>query len=124
MPIKDLEARRKYARDWRRKRFKEDPEFREREKARVKRNRVNAKKRAAILIAAFRKNGCENCPENDPSCLAAHHRDPAEKEFTIALAIHDKFSPKRLKPELEKCVCLCFNCHAKAHAALKAAQTG
>lgn len=56
---------------------------------------------------------CSHCPENDPCCLEFHHPD-SNKEFNIS----DKkrhLSWIRLKTEIDKCIVLCRNCHAKEH---------
>jgi superfamily II DNA helicase RecQ len=68
------------------------------------------------LIADFRKSGCAVCKEPDHSCLCAHHRNPKSKELTIGEVVNRSVSPRRVRKELAKCVCLCLNCHAKLHA--------
>ena len=56
---------------------------------------------------------CEKCGETRPEVLDFHHRNPAEKDFTIGR------SPIRteesLMVEIEKCVVLCSNCHREFH---------
>lgn len=48
--------------------------------------------------------------------LQFHHRNPDEKEFTIA---HCKlYSFDKIKSELDKCDLLCANCHAEIHGKL------
>lgn len=49
--------------------------------------------------------------------LDFHHLNPEEKDFTIA-SNNTKFRLEQLKPELDKCVLLCRNCHAELHAGL------
>lgn len=39
--------------------------------------------------------------------------NPAEKDFDVFQSVK---SFKRLKPELDKCILLCANCHRKRHA--------
>ena len=68
-----------------------------------------------MRLAWFRRDGCRLCGEREPLCLAAHHTDPAAKEFNIGEAVANKVGVKRITAELAKCVCLCHNCHAKVH---------
>lgn len=52
-------------------------------------------------------------------CLDAldfHHRDPKEKGFQISGMFNRSF--KKLRPELDKCVLVCANCHREIHAGL------
>lgn len=59
---------------------------------------------------------CLICPENDPSCLDFHHKDPNEKDFQVS-QIAD-VSKERFLAEIAKCAVLCANCHRKLHAGL------
>jgi hypothetical protein len=57
---------------------------------------------------------CKICGYN--KCNAAlqfHHKNPAEKDFTISMATSWGF--EKIKSELDKCVLLCANCHAEVH---------
>jgi hypothetical protein len=51
--------------------------------------------------------------------LVAHHRNPEEKEGNVARMVNDGTGLKRFRQELEKCLCLCCNCHAKVHAGVE-----
>jgi hypothetical protein len=61
--------------------------------------------------------GCSKCGDKRPYVLDFHHKDPQEKEFSIS----DKARASLvvLSKELEKCVCLCANCHREEHYLLK-----
>lgn len=51
------------------------------------------------------------------NCLAAlefHHRDPAEKEFTVA-KLNTAILTESIKKELDKCDLVCSNCHKELH---------
>lgn len=78
-----------------------------------------AKKRQAELRDWYReiKAGlsCQECGESHPATLQFHHRDPAEKELSIAGAMSMGWSKKRVLSEIDKCDVLCANCHAKKH---------
>ena len=56
------------------------------------------------------------CGETEPVCLDFHHIDPNEKDFTIGK--HRNKSKENLMKEIEKCVCICANCHRKIHAGI------
>lgn len=62
------------------------------------------------------KTPCIVCGESEPVCIDFHHPNPNEKDFTIGK--HRSRSRETLKHEIDKCVCLCANCHRKVHAGL------
>ena len=83
---------------------------------RSKKNSAKYAKRNAKIINAFKYNGCSLCNEKEICCLHAHHLNPNEKEYNIArMQFH---SVKTLMIELNKCMCVCANCHLKIHAGL------
>ena len=57
---------------------------------------------------------CCICGENNSSCLDFHHIDGKEKEFNISTKTES--SKKQILEEINKCACLCANCHRKHHA--------
>ena len=58
---------------------------------------------------------CIECGEDHPACLTFHHRDPNEKDCSIAHMMSCRRSKKAILEEIEKCDCLCSNCHLKLH---------
>lgn len=58
---------------------------------------------------------CCVCGESDPACLDFHHIDPSEKDFALSDSVGVRGKAKLLE-ELNKCACLCANCHRKYHA--------
>jgi hypothetical protein len=56
---------------------------------------------------------CQECGENHPACLDFHHEDD-NKEANIS-AMSFSGNKEKLLKELEKCICLCSNCHRKLH---------
>jgi 5-methylcytosine-specific restriction endonuclease McrA len=58
---------------------------------------------------------CALCPESDEVALDFHHFDPSKKEFAIYRVASSGVGWKKVVIELEKCVCLCANCHRKVH---------
>lgn len=59
--------------------------------------------------------GCIYCGEKDFRVLTFHHRNPADKEFTIA---DGWCTIKQFIVEIEKCDVTCRNCHNIADAVL------
>ncbi len=58
--------------------------------------------------------GCCVCGESDDCCLDFHHpNDDKDKGVSYCIAVK---SLKRLVNEINKCVCVCSNCHRKIHA--------
>ena len=57
---------------------------------------------------------CCVCGESESSCLDFHHLDVAEKEFDISTK--SDCSKNKILEEINKCACLCANCHRKHHA--------
>ena len=89
----------------------------------LKRNIVRPRKSKKIRKNYYRdvkqkaldyKGGkCETCGYNKSYwALDFHHKDPSQKDFTIA---GGNKSFETLKPELDKCSLLCKNCHAEEH---------
>jgi len=84
----------------------------------VKVNQKRYRQQIAELVTKFREHGCRFCPEKATCCLSAHHLDPAKKDFSISQAGNKGASLEKVVAELEKCICVCHNCHAKIHAGL------
>jgi hypothetical protein len=118
MPIKDLEARRAYRREYQRRRYATDPKFKARHVELAKRSDKERDQIVRGLIASFKTSGCLLCGEEESCCLSVHHRDPEEKGFNLGDVRRMKPGADRVAAELVKCVCLCHNCHAKVHAGL------
>jgi predicted HNH restriction endonuclease len=62
------------------------------------------------------KTKCIICGESEPVCLDFHHINSEDKEFTISK--HRNRNKEWLLTEINKCVCLCANCHRKVHAGI------
>ena len=118
MPLKDREARKAYHREYMRNRFQADPAFKARQLDRISRNSEKYKQESDAEIKMFRSAGCALCGETEPVCLSAHHVDQNAKDFNIGDAAKKGMSPAKVREELQKCVCLCHNCHSKVHAGL------
>lgn len=61
--------------------------------------------------------GCCSCFEKNAACLDMHHLDVGTKDDVIStLATRKNIS--KLVEELNKCICVCANCHRKIHAGM------
>jgi len=72
------------------------------------------KKRLADISPALDKyrSNCEKCGESRLYLIDFHHINPSEKLFTIG---DGKHTPKQITEEVNKCICLCKNCHWEFH---------
>lgn len=59
-----------------------------------------------------KKIKCCKCGESDPCCLEFHH--VKLKTMSISHAVKN-MKPDKFKEELNKCICVCSNCHKKIH---------
>ena len=76
------------------------------------------KKKLKDEIIQYLGGQCLHCGIKD-SCTAiydVHHCDPTKKDFNPAQRMHKSFEV--LKPELDKCILLCVNCHRREHVRL------
>lgn len=69
----------------------------------------------AWLTAFKTSQKCASCPENHIACLVFHHLDPTLKEISLGDVIRRGWGLKKILREVEKCIILCGNCHAKLH---------
>lgn len=68
--------------------------------------------------AAYLGGCCSQCGYNRyAAALELHHRDPSAKEFSLCYSKSTTFD--KIKPELNKCILLCANCHREEHARQK-----
>ena len=59
---------------------------------------------------------CAKCGYNEyPTALDFHHLDPSKKDTTVARMTANNYSLNRTLEEIDKCVCLCANCHRVFH---------
>jgi hypothetical protein len=84
----------------------------------ARRKQINERKQKLIEWYREYKSTlkCSKCPENHPSCIQFHHLDPKKKDITISEAFkHHGWSKERFLKEVDKCIVVCANCHAKIH---------
>lgn len=59
------------------------------------------------------KTPCAKCGEDKLYLLDFHHIDPSIKCFTIGNSYRG--NDEKIQKEVEKCICLCANCHREFH---------
>lgn len=80
----------------------------------VQRSRNRLKQRAL----SYKGGKCQVCGYNKyPGALEFHHLNPNEKDFGIASKGYTR-SWEKVKEELDKCICVCSNCHKEIHAGI------
>jgi len=62
-----------------------------------------------------REHKCVRCGCTDWRVLEFHHRNPADKKFSIFFAIHNRYSIPAVQREIDKTVVVCANCHRIIH---------
>ena len=75
--------------------------------------------RARSFLNEIKSRGCAICDEKEVACMDFHHLDPKKKDFLLSRITNgDITSIKRIKKEVQKCACICSNCHRKVHVGL------
>ena len=66
------------------------------------------------LCIEYKGGKCEKCGyDKYDGALEFHHLDPSKKDFAISKK-KAKYIDS-LKPELDKCILVCANCHRELH---------
>ncbi len=98
--------------------------YRDEKKYKIKKRKSNSdaviKKRKKLKENAviYKGGACCICGYNKYfGALEFHHLDPSEKDFSISTSGTTR-SWERIKSELNKCICVCANCHREIHAGL------
>lgn len=113
MPYTDKEKAKEYSRQYHLKTWSLR-KIRHRDLKQLRRDKLSE------WLRTYKANlSCEKCSESHPSCLDFHHINSATKEGTISNMISEGYSTKTILSEIEKCIILCKNCHAKIHYKIK-----
>lgn len=68
-------------------------------------------------LISYKGGKCQCCGYSKcTQALEFHHLDPSQKDFTISGGTK---SFEKLKPEVDKCILVCANCHREIHAGLR-----
>lgn len=70
----------------------------------------------AQILEYLASHPCSICGESDPVVLEFHHRDPKNKDDTVASLVRIRASSAKVMAEIEKCDVLCANCHKRVTA--------
>lgn len=84
------------------------------EKMRQRKHYNKRKAQATEYLGGY----CAHCGVDDITLLDFHHTSRKDKEYQISAKLK-RFSFKRLRKELDKCILLCANCHRKEHAKIE-----
>ena len=74
------------------------------------------RKNLKVKAVDYKGGQCEICGYN--KCMEAlhfHHLDPNQKDYGISAGGKTRIW-EEVKKELDKCICVCANCHAEIHA--------
>ncbi len=80
-----------------------------------KRSRLNGMKKVSAFYSWKATLKCQCCQENVSECLDFHHINGDDKEFAVSVMV-SAAAKQTIIDELNKCACLCANCHRKEHA--------
>lgn len=96
-------------------------------KANAKKHRQLSRQRNIKFVNDYKlSHPCVKCAdyhpeyiEKHPVCLQFHHCKGETKEDNIANLARKMVSLARLKKEMDKCIIVCGNCHARMHEELR-----
>jgi hypothetical protein len=80
--------------------------------ARVAKNKKQNAKRLRKYKESLK---CSECGEDHPATLSFHHDDPSKKSYLVSKMASLGYGWETIMSEIEKCTCLCENCHRKLH---------
>jgi hypothetical protein len=113
MGLKDPEARRAYHREYMRRRHAADPDARQKQLERVRRNdaRYKTEKRAWV-DGYLADHPCVDCGESDREVLDFDHVF-GEKSANVSQLVRGRFPLSRVIAEVALCEVRCANCHRR-----------
>lgn len=78
--------------------------------------KANYQKKRDTIDDIKEQLSCAKCGYNEYAiALDFHHIDPKQKDTTVARMLSNNYTLERTLKEIEKCVCLCANCHRAFH---------
>lgn len=92
-----------------------DTEYIQKRKRKKSEAVIKRRKKLKQKAIEYKGNKCQICGyDKCISALEFHHLDPAQKDFGIS---EDGFtrSWSKIQSELDKCICVCSNCHREIH---------
>lgn len=110
MPYKNKEDQKSWEKRYR-KEYLNRPETKqlliEQHKMRVERNKN---------YVLSKTTPCVSCGESDPVVIDFHHLNEETKFKGVGDMVQGNYSLNKIQEEIDKCICLCSNCHRKVHA--------
>lgn len=83
----------------------------------IRQNRDRYADRNARIVEQLKLEfGCAFCQESETCCLEFHHL--GNKDRSVSRLVKGGWSWETVAKEINKCVCVCRNCHAKIHTGL------
>ncbi len=115
------EAKKAYHREYNKKWYA-NPDNAAKKKADAKKHRALSRKRNRDFVREYKsQHPCVKCAEyhpeyveRHPACLHFHHVN-GKKETEVSNLVRGMVSIEKLKKEMDKCVVVCANCHARIH---------
>ena len=111
MPQKDSEARRSYNSKYSKKWYAKN---KKKKKEQSRKSRKRAVKRNRKYVENYKLDSPCPCGVTEPCCLSFHHEN-GDKTGNISDMVNRGYGITRMQKEIDKCIVLCLNCHAKLH---------
>ena len=80
----------------------------------AEKSRLARQRKREWYMGIMNDKSCIKCGEDDPIVLDWHHTDPSTKEASVSWLLQNR-SKQAILEEIDKCVCLCANCHRREH---------
>lgn len=77
--------------------------------------RLWRRKRSFFVMNLKKDKCCIVCGESDIACLDFHHRNKADKKYSIQSLAGSTRDNNKVLDEVKKCDVVCANCHRKIH---------
>jgi len=111
LPLKDKEERRSYQAEYGKKWYAKNKK-RQKDSSKRSKKRVIARNRKFIEEYKI-SHPCE-CGMTEAYCLSFHHESD-DKAANVSDMVSRGYGIKKIQKEIDKCVVLCLNCHARLH---------
>ena len=95
-----------------------DKQAKYRSNNRDKCNQYSATRKNKIRIQYeeyMKDKSCKHCGYNDSRSLVWHHLDTSQKKNGVVQLVGKKHGWNTILEEINKCICLCHNCHNILH---------
>jgi hypothetical protein len=113
MPIKDKDEKRRYQREWvKKKRLTGWTDYRPRKRDDW---RTKSREWSKWFVTLKATLACRQCGKSHPAIVDFHHRCPEEKLFEVGRGVNHCKPKHLILAEIEKCDVLCANCHRILH---------